>query len=111
MIWFSRQSRNFRFLAAFLQLLNDYKLVIDVHFFVLSTSFNRIKKDKEAILAMCIVMDDYAKGQTAIVILNDIENLMKNGNVSEQEACRLLGYSIEAYEDAKKLISEKLVSA
>ncbi len=51
-------------------------------------------------------IEEYVKKQVAPIIVKNVENLMKNGNVSLQEACRLLGRPLEEYEEAKKLVSE-----
>ncbi len=51
-------------------------------------------------------IENYVKKQVAPIIVRSVENLMKNGNVSLQEACRLLGRPLEEYEEAKKLVTK-----
>lgn len=64
------------------------------------------------------VMEDFAdkraaeraEFQKALDTVNHIDNATKNG-YTEQQACNIIGVSIEEYEAAKKLVLEKAVSA
>ena len=62
---------------------------------------------------MCQIVEDYAQEkadfQKALDTVKHIESLMANGNMSAQEACKLLSITYKAYKDAKKLLSESEV--
>ena len=101
------------------QLLSDSSLEIhNDKYPEICDCFNRIKRDKEAIKAMCKVMEEFAQEraekraefQKAMDTVNHIDNATKNG-YTEQQACDIIGVSLEEYETAKKLVSEELVSA
>ena len=58
---------------------------------------------------MCNVVEEYAQEkvniQKAIDIVEHIGNALENG-FTELQACKIIGVSIETYEEAKKLVSE-----
>jgi hypothetical protein len=55
---------------------------------------------------MCQIIEEYATERAAQVTVEFVENAMNNGNMTAKEACHLLGISLKAYKDAKKLLSE-----
>lgn len=62
---------------------------------------------------MCQIVEEYAQEkadlQKALDIVEHVENAASNGNMTEQQACKLLGVKAKAYRDAKRLLSEKEV--
>ena len=63
---------------------------------------------------MCQIVQEYAQEkadfQKALDIVEHVENAANNGNMTEQQACRLLGIKIKAYKGAKKLLSANEVT-
>jgi predicted transposase/invertase (TIGR01784 family) len=64
------------------------------------------KKNKKGVDKMCQIVEEYAQEkadfQKALDIVEHVENAASNGNMTEQQACKLLGIKVKAYKDAKK---------
>jgi predicted transposase/invertase (TIGR01784 family) len=67
------------------------------------------KKTEKGVNTMCQIVEEYAQDkadlQRALDIVEHVENLSNNGGMTEQQACKLLGIKVNAYEEAKQLLS------
>ncbi|WP_026653446.1 PD-(D/E)XK nuclease family transposase [Butyrivibrio proteoclasticus] len=83
--------------------------VDNAKFPILSKEVQYYKNNKKGVSKMCQIVEEYAQGkadfQKALDVVEHVDNLANNGNMSIQQACKLLGIKIKAYKDAKKLLS------
>ena len=70
----------------------------------LSARVNYLKNCDEGRKVMCAIVEEYANIKVAREVVNAIENAVKNFHLSLEEACAGLAYSVEDYENAKKLL-------
>ncbi|MCR5670724.1 MAG: hypothetical protein K6G10_06930 [Butyrivibrio sp.] len=67
------------------------------------------KETEKGVNRMCQIVEEYAKEkadfQKALAIVEDIENLMETGGMTEKQACKALKRTLKAYKNAKKLLS------
>ena len=81
----------------------------------LTKEVNYYKNSKKGVEIMCKIVEDYAQEKAdfekATVTVQYVENAMKNGNLTEQQACKLIGITRKSYKEAKRLLSANLVSA
>ena len=64
------------------------------------------KENEKGVSRMCQIIEEYAQEKAAVITVEYVDNVMRNGNVPLKEACRLIGISQKAYKDAKKLLSD-----
>ena len=61
---------------------------------------------------MCEIIEEYVREIVALQKVQDIvdhvENAMKNANMTEQEACKIIGVTRKSYKEAKELISAQI---
>jgi len=92
-------------------LMHDFRCTNakDMHHGILADRVKYFKEDEKGVSIMCRAMEEmrnqsYAEGREegrAVNLIQSVENLMKNLEVSLDQACKALGISSEEYRDAK----------
>ena len=77
---------------------------------ILADRVRYFKEDEEGVGAMCKVMEEMreeaAREQKIITLLNSVQNLMKNLNITAEESMKAIGVT----EEEKRILMQKIES-